>query len=263
MRNYTEAAVISNKPAALGIFDMTIKPECDMSDARPGQFAHIYIPKGEHILARPISICEFDKENGLVRMLYQVAGQGTEYLSTVASGQKLKLIVLVGNGFNTAPKKKSFGLVGGGIGIPPLLELAKTLKAKHADAEITAFFGYRSKELMILEGEFEKHGVSVNTATDDGSFGFKGNVIALMDSLNYSCDMIFACGPKIMLKFLAKWASGKETPCFVSMEERMACGVGACLGCVVPMKNKDGEVYYKKVCKDGPVFNAQEVAWDA
>ncbi|MGL4791292.1 MAG: dihydroorotate dehydrogenase electron transfer subunit, partial [Anaerotignaceae bacterium] len=144
-------------------------------------------------------------------------------------------------------------LVGGGIGVPPLLELAKQLKGN-----ITVFIGARTAPILIEE--FEKI-ATVHVATDDGSVGFKGNIVALMDKINPDVDFIYSCGPNVMLKYLSKWALEKGIDPQVSMEERMACGIGACVGCAIKVKSgNDWE--HKKVCKDGPVFLGSEVIWN-
>ena len=145
-------------------------------------------------------------------------------------------------------------LVGGGIGVPPLLETAKRLDCKSK----IAVLGFRSNPFLV--NEFARVCDRVYVTTDDGSEGFKGNVVQLMEKENLTADMIYSCGPKIMLKFLSEYAMKNNIPCQVSMEERMACGIGACVGCVVEIKEGDGTTY-KKVCKDGPVFDCKEVVW--
>ena len=171
------------------------------------------------LLARPISICEIS-ENRL-RLVYQVVGKGTEIFSRLGSGDELRLLGPCGNGYKLN-KEKSALLVGGGIGIPPLLETAKQLGGK-----LTVVLAARTKDLLVLEDEFAKLGAKVYTATDDGSAGFKGNAVELLKQENLKADVIYSCGPKIMLKFLTEYAIEKNVECQVSMEERMACGIGA------------------------------------
>ncbi len=261
MRQHTICDIISNEAIADNIFDMELTFDKDLSDARAGQFAELYVHKGEHLLPRPISLCEIDKQAKRLRMVYQVVGEGTKYFSGLKPGDKLTVLAPLGNGFNILPNLKKVAVVGGGVGVPPMLQLVKDIRQKSPDAEITVFLGYRSQPYLIKG--FAKTGANVHIATDDGSVGFKGNVIALMQSLEYeSCDVVYSCGPKVMLKAVSQWAETRGIKCFVSMEERMACGLGVCVGCVVPVKSKHKDFEYKKVCKEGPVFNGSEVIWD-
>jgi dihydroorotate dehydrogenase electron transfer subunit len=136
----------------------------------------------------------------------------------------------------------------------------KAIQKENPDAKITVFLGFRSEPFLIKD--FASLGVHLHIATDDGSIGFHGNVVQLMTQQNYACETVYACGPKPMLRALSAWAAEKSADCFVSMEERMACGLGACVGCAIPIKTGDSGFAYKKVCKDGPVFASAEVAWD-
>ena len=262
MRQYTTGSIVSNRLIATGIYDMTLTFDKDLSDARAGQFAQIFVPRGELLLPRPISLCGIDREKGTLRVVYQVVGKGTDYFSKLQIGDPLRILAPLGNGFAIFPKKKRVAIAGGGVGVPPMLELAKELKTKAPDVEISVFLGFRSEPFLIQD--FAALGVKLHVATDDGSVGFKGNVIALMESLGYSADVVYGCGPKIMLKSLNQWADANGAMCFVSMEERMACGLGACAGCAIPVKDRKGDDWhYKKVCKEGPVFKGSEVIWDA
>ncbi len=242
---------------------MTVSFDEDMSDFKAGQIANIFTPNEKNLLPRPISFCEFDRQNKTVRFVYQVVGDGTSCFSRMLSGETLRLIAPIGNGYNVTTNKKKITLVGGGVGIPPMLELAKSVRQKNPDAVIDVILGFRSSD-TILTGDFEKIGLNLFITTDDGSVGFKGNVVGFMKESGYETDIVYACGPKVMLKFLWMFCEEKNIPCFVSMEERMGCGLGVCVGCALLVKPRSGtgENYYKKVCKDGPVFNAKEVVWE-
>ena len=253
MKKLEDAVILKNDLIAENIFDMKIKAPAVAENAAAGQFVEIYTGNGINILPRPISICEIDKEEGILRLVYQVVGKGTKIFSSKKEGDILRIIGPLGNGYEIQNVNKSL-FVGGGIGVPPLLETVK-----NTIGEKIVILGFRTGS--ILREDFEKTGAKVFVATDDGSVGFKGNVIDLMKAENITGDVIYSCGPKIMLKFLSRYAEEKGIECFVSMEERMACGIGACVGCAVKIKDGDSFIN-KKVCKDGPVFNSKEVLWN-
>lgn len=223
----------------------------------PGQFVHIKCGNGL-LLRRPISVCscqEDDPEDTLA-IVFEVRGEGTAWLAGRNEGDTLDVLGLLGNGFQMN-REGRYLLVGGGIGVPPMRGCAQ-----YTDGTSTAILGFRSKDKAILLDCFRDECVNVQIATDDGSLGYHGFVDELVRqelSQDWTYDAVLACGPKPMLKSVAKVAAEFGVPCQVSMEERMGCGVGACLVCATPMK--DGTV--KHVCKDGPVFNAREVDWDA
>jgi len=252
MKKYTNLTVVKNDEISSGIFDMFLKTD-KLSEILPGQFVMLYVGLGEHILPRPISICDVYEPDNTIRLVYQVVGKGTKAFSELNIGHKLKAIFPIGNGF-TLESGDKFALIGGGIGIPPMLYTAKLLKNLNPNAEITAFLGFRSD--IYLVSDFEKLGVNVNVSTDDGSFGFKGNAVQNIGDEVF--DYVYACGPNPMLKAVADYAAKKQLNAQISTEERMACGIGACVGCVVKMK--DGS--YKKSCVDGPVFDAKAVSFD-
>lgn len=251
MKSVEMAKVISNKNITANIYDMVLECPEIAAQAKAGQFVEVYTGSKEYLLARPISICEIT-ENGL-RLIFQVVGKGTEIFSNLKAGDEVKLLGPCGNGYNLK-KDKSALLVGGGIGVPPLLETVKQLGGGRV------VLASRSSELSILEDDFKKAGAEVYIATDDGSAGFKGNAVQLLREKGLTADVVYSCGPKIMLKFLTEYAIEKDMECQVSMEERMACGIGACVGCVVKIKSGD-DWEHKKVCKDGPVFEGREVVW--
>ncbi len=245
-------SVIKNTEIAPNIYDMLIKT--DMADkCKPGQFANILCEGGSALLRRPISIC--NAGNGQVRMIFEKKGDGTKLLSEYKEGQSINMLIPLGHGFDLGDYKNPV-IVGGGIGVPPLLYLAESVKNP------SIFLGFRSKSNIILKDEFEKCGSTV-ISTDDGSFGHSGLItVPLKEHLEKNkCDVIMACGPTPMLKGIAALAKEFGIPCQVSMEQRMACGIGACLVCACKTKNKDGE-NFSHVCKDGPVFNAAEVFFE-
>ena len=211
----------------------------------------LYCKDGSRLLPRPISLCGIDRQNRTLRLVYRVAGKGTEEFSGLEEKDEVKILGPLGNGFELL-EKKAF-LIGGGIGIPPMLQLAKEL-----NCEKTAVLGYRD-ELFLLE-DF-KAVCDTYIATEDGSAGTKGNVLDAIRENALSADVIYACGPTPMLRALRDYANEHNMECYISMEERMACGIGACLACVCKSKEKDGHtnVHNKRICKEGPVFNAKEV----
>ena len=209
-------------------------------------------------LPRPISICEIDKENGILRLVYRVTkeGSGTEEFSGYRTGDEIKILGPLGNGFPVEEfRDKKVVLMGGGIGIPPMLSIAKELKEK-----CTAILGYRDANTFLTD-DFIDLNTKLVLTSDDGSLGIKGNVIDGMKQADLSADVIFACGPTPMLRGIKAFAEERKITCYISLEERMACGVGACLGCVCKSKEIDehSKVNNKRVCEDGPVFLAEEV----
>lgn len=246
------AVIISQEEIAPGIFSMWLKTEQIAQHAKAGQFISIYCEDGSRMLPRPISICEIDKNDGALHLVYRVAGKGTQEFSEKNTGMELSVLGPLGNGF-PLKSKKAF-LIGGGIGIPPILELAKQL-----DCEKQIVLGYRNSDMFLLN-EFKKYG-SVYIATEDGSYGSKGNVLDAIRENDLEADIIYACGPTPMLRALKEYAEEKQMECWISMEEKMACGIGACLACVCKSKEVDAHtnVHNKRVCKEGPVFRAEEV----
>jgi len=255
MKKIEYSVVLKNTPITDNIFDMLVNAPDIAQNAVSGQFVGIYTENGINILPRPISICEIDKDAGTLRLVYQIIGKGTEIFSHKKNGDILKIIGPLGNGFDIKNVSQNV-FVGGGIGVPPLLGAVKQIKSSKI-----VILGFRSEKNIILKDDFERAGAKVFVATDDGSVGFKGNVVELMKEKNITGDVIYSCGPKVMLKFLSQYAEEKNILCFVSMEERMACGIGACVGCAVKVKENDSFIN-KKVCKDGPVFDSREVMWD-
>lgn len=226
------------------VFDFTVEGGPLAEQAQPGQFAQIRLPG--RTLRRPISICQVDKEKKTLRFVFQVRGGGTEELSRFRPGDQLEILAPLGHGFPIFPEKKVL-LLGGGIGVPPLLEAAAQMG--HL---ATVILGFRTKSAVILEQDFYHFTPHTCITTDDGSYGLSGLVTGPAEQAEF--DYICACGPLPMLKAAAALAKRKGVPCYLSLEERMACGIGACLGCATPLLNDRGEQYYGHVCKDGPVF---------
>lgn len=251
--------VVSNKQIANGIYEMVFEQPIVADKTTAGQFINLYCKSRAHILPRPISICEVDKENGTVKIVYAVVGYGTQEFSQLTKGEEVQVLGPLGNGFCVADNKENNSrmiLVGGGVGTPPMLELAKSL-----EQDCTVVLGYRTEPYLVEE--FKKYADKVLVATDDGSYGYKGTVVDLMNKESVTGDMLYACGPKPMLKALQKWCEEKDIEGQLSLEERMGCGFGACVGCVVKIRETGAEDWtYKKVCKDGPVFFAREVVFD-
>ncbi len=301
-RKRETVTVVSQEQLTDGIFSMWIQTEAAKT-ARPGQFISMYTNDGSKLLPRPISICEIDAETSKLRVVYRVTAEktGTEQFSKMKAGDTLPIIGPLGNGFPLeAGKGKRAFLMGGGIGVPPILELAKQLDcekqiimgyrdadtflkeqfeengtvyistedgsvgtkgnvAKQLDCEKQIIMGYRDADTFLKE-QFEENG-TVYISTEDGSVGTKGNVMDAIRENGLEADIIYACGPTPMLRAIKQYAEEQGIECYISLEERMACGIGACLACVCQSKEKDhhSNVNNKRICKDGPVFLSTEV----
>lgn len=264
MKKKTSGFVIHSEEIAVDIYSLWIETEL-AGEAKPGQFVGLFTNDKSAILPRPISICEVSNDKKALRLVYRVVGKGTKEFSHLKEGRRVWLLGVLGNGFPYEEAKgKHAVLMGGGIGIPPLVELAKTLsgnggeEAKIAD-QVTCVIGYRDSKTFLLE-ELQQYS-KVVIATEDGSLGTKGNVIDALNEQNVEPDVIYSCGPMPMLRGIKNWAEPKNIPAYISLEERMACGVGACLGCVCKTKNVDhhSHVNNARICTDGPVFDSREV----
>ena len=247
------AAVTSQVQLAEGIYDLRLAAGEIAAQAVPGQFVSLYSKDGSRLLPRPISLCGIDKEKG-----YRVAGAGTKEFSALTAGDTIDVLGPLGNGFPLLEGKKAF-LIGGGIGIPPMLELAKALSKVNGGEMVQSVIGYRDSH-MFLKEEFEPY-ADVVLATEDGSAGTKGNVLDAIRENGLQADVIMACGPTPMLRALKAYAAENGIECWLSLEEKMACGIGACLACVCKSKDIDehSHVHNKRICKDGPVFLAEDI----
>ena len=267
-KSKTRVTVRENRRIAEGVFSMELQyPEDALpEEVRPGQFIGVYLPDRSLLLPRPISICKWDAGSGRMRLVFRIAGQGTRLLTGMGPGVQLDTIGILGNGYDLSKlEKKHVLLMGGGIGAPPLLELAAALSGRiiaGGSGSVTAVLGYRSADLFLTD-DFEKYS-HVLIATEDGSCGVRGNVVDAVHAESLTADVICACGPMPMLKAVARLAGEMGIPAFVSLEERMACGVGACLGCVTKTVRIDphSHVHNARICTEGPVFAADEIDWE-
>jgi dihydroorotate dehydrogenase electron transfer subunit len=244
--------IIAKRAIARGVFDVTVSCPDAAELAQPGQFAQV-AAEG-FFLRRPISICDIDKAAGTIRLVFEVRGKGTDKISELNVGQNIDIMAPLGHGFTVIEGAKAV-CVGGGIGTPPMLGIARCYGK---DAQVIS--GFRTAGIAILQEDFAAAGCETTLCTDDGTAGRKGFVTeALKERLEADKpDIIYACGPAVMLNGVAKLAKEYGVRCEVSLEQRMACGVGACLVCVCRTV-KDGESYLSHVCKDGPVFDSEEV----
>ncbi len=247
--------IVSKKNPAKGIFDIEILCPEIAEITQPGQFAQV-AAEG-FFLRRPISICDIDKAKGTIRLVFEIRGKGTEKLAELNKGQLIDIIAPLGNGFKVLDGRKIV-CVGGGIGVPPMVGIAKAY-GKNA----VAISGFRNMAAVILQEDFMSAGVKTILCTDDGSAGRKGFVTdALKEQIAAEKpDLIVACGPMVMLKNVASIAEENGIECQVSLEQRMACGVGACLVCACRTV-RDGKEIHSHVCKDGPVFDSKEVVFE-
>lgn len=254
----THGKIISNLEVNPRHFLMEIKAPSIAKNAKAGQFVTIRCDDATSpLLRRPFS---FHMINGSsFSVLYEVLGRGTRILASKKSGEKIDLLGPLGNGFTIPKKRLVFILVAGGMGVAPLVALAEEL-VKSKNRQVHAIIGARSKRRLFCERDFKELGVKPIVATDDGSYGKKALATEVLDKLllrvGTVLPTIFACGPEPMLKGVSHIARKRGLECYASLEENIACGVGACLGCAV--KTKLG---YKLVCKDGPVFNLNEIIW--
>lgn len=242
------------------IYKMTLNSEYIAQKAKPGQFINIKCCDGINaLLRRPISICSVDKDKKNIDIVFQIKGIGTEYLSQKKSGDKVDLIGPLGNPFTVLEEYKNIAVVGGGIGVFPLLYLLNEIK----DSKKSAFLGFRSKNFVVLKDEFKKACDKLVITTDDGSEGYSGLITEPLEEeiKNNKFDIIYTCGPTPMIKKVVDIANKNKIKCQVSLEQRMGCGIGACLVCACKTKSDDGWKY-SHVCKDGPVFWSSEVIFD-
>lgn len=254
MRKVQKMTIVSQKMIAKNVYELILSGDLVQMMLQAGQFVNIKINEVAYpLLRRPISICHIDHELNQFTVIYRAEGEGTKLLSKKTTGDLVDILGPLGTGFETdevAPEE-TVVLVGGGIGVPPMYEMAKRLNDKGIN--IIAVLGFASSADVFYEEEFKKF-ADVHVATMDGSHGFKGNVVELMKAEGLEFDWIFGCGPKVMLKAI-ETEYGQTKKGYLSFEERMACGIGACYACVCELKN--GKM--ARICKEGPVFKLGEV----
>ncbi len=240
------------------MWSMVIDCPAVAAKAKEGQFVHL-LPDGNYTLRRPISICGIDKEAGTLRLVFEVRGEGTKTLSQLKAGDTVDLLGPLGHGFTLLDNSAAVVMIGGGIGTPPMLPLAQ-----HYGKNGTVICGFRNQGAAILQNDFIAAGTETILCTDDGSAGHHGLVTEPLAKLlqEKKVDIIYACGPMPMLRAVAALAKENGVRCEVSLEERMGCGVGACLVCACNLYLEDGSIHAGHVCKDGPVFDAERVVWN-
>lgn len=296
MSRLTEGILISNEEVAPDCRRMEIRAGAVAEAARPGQFVHVRcLESQEPLLRRPLSICSVDRQEEKVTLLYRVVGRGTGLLALKRPGEAVSLLGPLGRGFTLPGEEPQRAVpcpspvislraqvpvaaVGGGIGVAPLFFLLEELAHRGYSAGV--YLGAASADQLLLVNEIRVLGHDVQTATDDGSDGFRGFITDLFeedlkqrsagqrfitgkpepDGRPLPC-FVYACGPVPMMRRVSGLASACEIPCEVSLEERMGCGVGACLSCACKIQDREGAVRYRRVCIDGPVFPAEEVVW--
>lgn len=255
------AELVKKQQLKPDIFKFSVKAPNIVKDAKPGNFIEIRISNQlDPFLRRPISIHNLDKENGILEFIFQVKGKGTEILAKKEEGEQIDIIGPIGYGVFKYDNYEKIAIIGGGIGTFPLYELAKC--SKKDNKKVNIYLGFRNKDFVVLEDEFREQSDEFILTTDDGSYAEKGFAINYLekDIEAGKIDAIYACGPLPMLKAVRKLAIEKEIPCQISLEEKMACGLGVCLGCAVKTAASPKEApEYWHVCKAGPVFQAKDV----
>ena len=246
--------VVAQEEIAPAIYELVLEGEM-VEAMRAGQFLHLRVPDDAHLLRRPISISSIDKVKKQCHLIYRIEGSGTSIFSTLKAGDSLDVMGPQGNGFDLSDldQRSRVLIVGGGIGVPPLLEVAKQLNER--SVEVTTVLGFATKDAVILEAELSKYS-QVFVTTDDGSYGIRGNVSVVINELDSEFDAIYSCGAPGMMKYINQ--TFYEHPrAYLSLESRMACGMGACYACV--LKVPDSETVSQRVCEDGPVFKTGTV----
>ena len=246
--------VVSQEEIAPAIFELVLEGEM-VEAMKAGQFLHLRVPDDAHLLRRPISISSIDKVTKQCKLIYRVEGSGTAIFSRLKADDFLDVMGPQGNGFDLSELDDycKVLLVGGGIGVPPLLEVAKQLHER--GAEITTVLGFATKDAVILEDELSRFS-QVFVTTDDGSYGIKGNVSVVIKEFDTEFDAIYSCGAPGMMKYINQ-TFYDHPRAYLSLESRMACGMGACYACV--LKVPDSDTVSQRVCEDGPVFKTGTV----
>lgn len=250
----TTMTVVQNKLIARHVYQLVLRGALAKTVTAPGQFVHIRCGDGwETLLRRPISIASWDQQHETITVIYRAEGKGTNWLAARPSGSEIDVLGPLGNGFSTdVSRAQKVLLIGGGVGVPPLFGLAQTLQKR--SVQIETVLGFASHDDVFLADDFRQIG-SVKVATDDGTYGHRGRVTDLLDG-KLAWDVFYACGPTPMLRALQAYFAGSDVDGYVSLEQRMGCGIGACLACVCPTQDDSVQV---KICSDGPVFPYEEV----
>lgn len=261
------APVLFNREIAADHFQMRLKAPAAARRARPGQFVHVLCDGTDScgrspLLRRPLSLSDADPRRGTIDFIYKVVGLGTEVLAQVRAGEKVDFLGPLGRPFTAPARNRVVCLVGGGVGIPPLYFLAKSLASRPA-VEIRVFLGARTKKWVICADDFRKLNLSVYVATDDGSLGYWGSVVDLAAKQLPANAALTVCGPTPMMAAAARLAEERGVPAQVSLEERMGCAMGVCMGCVVEVTTEPAGSHarFQRVCTEGPVFKAGELLW--
>ncbi|BCJ86038.1 dihydroorotate dehydrogenase electron transfer subunit [Effusibacillus dendaii] len=253
-------SVVQHFAVAENMMRLTIESEGELPPYLPGQFLHIRVTDGsDHLLRRPISLCTASRIHKQFTVVYRISGKGTKLLADKRVGDTLDVLGPLGKGFPLHKGDRNVLLLGGGIGVPPMVELAKQLTIQ--GVKVTTIVGFQTASQAILIDDLSQYG-EVLVATNDGSLGQKGFVTQyLTEERLAETDRFYACGPSPMLAAVQK-ATGEKAVGYLSLEERMGCGIGLCAACVHKAVMPDGSVGYRKVCKEGPVFAAEEVVFD-
>lgn len=264
--------ILKNEQVQEDCFLMKIKIAFSFANPLPGQFVMLRIAGlTDPFLSRPVSIYAFTrgKNHCAIELLYRVVGKGTQIMAGLIKGSQVEINGPLGNGFNTRSLKENIVFVSGGIGIAPLSLLVEHLRRRPdcASSAMMIYPGFQSASAVVGMDKMREICRNVNVCTDDGTLGRKGFVTQIfqkdMKQFTPGNTSIFACGPNAMLEALSKVLIKSDYDCQVSLEERMACGTGACMGCAVAVRDKKGAFAYKRVCADGPVFNLSDIIWDS
>jgi len=251
--------IVNQRVLAKNIYELILEGELVQHMSEPGQFVHLRVDyRGDALLRRPISLADYDKATHQCTLIYRVEGQGTWNLSTKRIGERVDVLGPLGNGFPVTKDLEGTEalIIGGGVGVPPLYNLSKHLRAH--GATVTHILGFASADVVFYEKCFQQLG-NTYVATADGSYGEKGFVTNILTAREIAADRVYACGPLPMLRALEECFIGGDIPLYLSLEQRMACGIGACMACVCHLQDDPEGHHYKKICRDGPVFKAGEV----
>lgn len=254
MRKVQQMEIVTHGEIARNIFELVLKGDLVQAMLQPGQFVNVKVGNVEApLLRRPISICDIDHTTNQLTIVYRAEGAGTSLLSKRLPGETVDILGPLGTGYDLdeIAAGETVVLVGGGIGVPPMFETAKRLSAR--GHKVISILGFASEADVFYEDKFAAYG-DVHVATMDGTYGFKGNVVQLIQEKGIEFDVVLGCGPKVMLAAI-ETSFGNSKKGFLSFEERMACGIGACYACVC--QTKSGK--QARICKEGPVFKLGEV----